>query len=141
MFKTTPGGGVAVVSRSNSNGATGFYNPTVAGGKLYFTCSTSASGSELWVTDGTSDGTKLVKDIWAGSSSSNPGTLTPVGSTLMFLASNGENGRELWVSDGTASGTNLLNDVRPGTADASFSGMGVVMKGGGVLRGQRRRQR
>ena len=43
------------------------------GSHVYFTAETSATGIELWKSDGTVDGTKLVRDIREGTSSSSPG--------------------------------------------------------------------
>ena len=36
---------------------------TVSGNLVYFVCDDGVHGEELWVTDGTRDGTRLVKDI------------------------------------------------------------------------------
>src|SRR5437868_13363746 len=46
-----------------------------AGGQAYFGANNGATGTELWKTNGTTAGTVLVKDIFAGSGSSTPGTL------------------------------------------------------------------
>ena len=40
---------------------TGVY--AVLGGKTYFSGKTTANGDELWVTDGTTDGTLMLKDL------------------------------------------------------------------------------
>ena len=62
-----------------------------------------ATGLELWRSDGTSDGTMLVKDILRGvDSSSAPEMLQVVNGTLFFSAQLSVVGRELWNSDGTA---------------------------------------
>lgn len=79
-----------------------------------FTAEDRASGRELWVTDGTATGTRLLKDVAVGRASSDPGELTVVGSRLFFSADDGVNGRELWVTDGTPAGTTLVKDIRPG---------------------------
>ena len=42
-------------------------NFAVFNGALYFAAHTDAAGVELWKSDGTADGTVLVKDIYAGS--------------------------------------------------------------------------
>ena len=97
-------------------------NLTKIGDRLYFTANDEENGTELWVSDGTSSGTQLLKDIDPGTSaygfaySSFPGNLTEFGDRLYFTANDGENGRELWVSDGTSSGTQLLKDLDPGTS-------------------------
>ena len=45
----------------------------IAGGKLFFDANDSVHGNELWVSDGTTAGTHMVADIWAGTGSSGPG--------------------------------------------------------------------
>jgi ELWxxDGT repeat protein len=42
-------------------------NLVAAGGKVFFTASTPTTGTELWVSDGTNAGTRMVRDIWPGS--------------------------------------------------------------------------
>lgn len=91
---------------------------TAMGGVLYFAASTSAQGSELWVSDGTEVGTKLVKDINPGTGDANPSTPVPVGGLVYFTANDGSSGHELWRSDGTAAGTFRLKDIRPGSVSS-----------------------
>src|SRR5438309_6535137 len=71
-------------------------------GALYFSANTTATGVELWKSDGTSSGTVLVRDIRPGGASSNPTSLVNVNGTLFFVANNGISGPELWKSDGTS---------------------------------------
>jgi len=73
------------------------------------------STGELWKSDGTAEGTVLIKDIRSGSRGSTPRYLTAVGNTLFFRADDGVNGYELWKSDGTAEGTVLVKDIRTGS--------------------------
>ena len=105
-------------------------NLTESGGLLFFTANDGVTGNELWVSDGTTAGTQLLKDINPGSSSyygyyggyysypagSYAGNLTDVGGLLFFTANDGVNGNELWVSDGTTAGTQLLKDINPGSS-------------------------
>jgi ELWxxDGT repeat protein len=70
-----------------------------------------ATGAELWVSDGTPEGTGVVKDINPGPDDSFPENLTNVNGTLFFTADNGINGRELWQSDGTEVGTVMVKDI------------------------------
>ena len=76
-------------------------------------------GRELWVTDGTEEGTKLVKDIAPGAASSSPGSITAIGGRVCFAANDGASGAELWQSDGTAEGTLLIYDINQGPASSS----------------------
>lgn len=85
-----------------------------SGVTLYFSASDGSKGRELWRSDATTVGTKRVKDIRAGSASSNPREMTAVGKKVYFSANDGLRGRELWVTDGTAAGTRRVKDIRPG---------------------------
>ena len=73
------------------------------------------TGNELWRSDGTSEGTYLVKDIWPGNSGGLQGNLDILGNHIYFPANdNSGNGTELWRSDGTAEGTVMVKDIHPG---------------------------
>ena len=72
---------------------------------------------ELWVTDGTSAGTMLVKDISTGVDSngypnrSRHFGLTVIDANVYFWANDGVNGAEPWVTDGTSANTKLVADI------------------------------
>src|SRR5262245_20975649 len=66
-------------------------------GLVYFRATDAASGTELWRSDGTANGTVLVKDIFAGPGSSIPELLTSANGKLFFTATDGIHGRELWI--------------------------------------------
>ena len=85
------------------------------GDVTYFVANDGTTGQELWITDGTDAGTRLVKDINPGSSSSYPGVFHEFNGELFFVADDGVNGEELWKSDGTEAGTILLADIHPGS--------------------------
>jgi len=91
---------------------------TAVNGKVFFTADRGPVGRELWVTDGTQAGTRLVKDIYPEGSSSIPVGLTDVDGTLFFFADDGVHGRELWKSDGTEAGTVMVKDILPGGASS-----------------------
>ncbi|MFY0526790.1 ELWxxDGT repeat protein [Archangium gephyra] len=99
---------------------------TALNGKLYFSAGRARSGlegdpagEELWVSDGTVRGTRLLEDIHRGPGDSRPGSLKVLGRRLYFAADDGVRGRELWVSDGTSGGTRLFKDLEPGAAGSS----------------------
>src|SRR5207247_1215185 len=92
--------------------------PVVIGNVAYFAANDGTNGVELWKTDGTPEGTELVKDIQPGPGSSNPRSLTSFNGKLYFRASDGENGEELWHSDGTVNGTQPLADIAAGTQNS-----------------------
>ena len=95
----------------------------VAGNIVYFIASDVTNGKELWKSDGTSDGTVMVKDINPGSASSKLSYLTNVNGTLFFSADDGVHGRELWKSDGTTAGTALVKDILPGRGASYPNGL------------------
>jgi ELWxxDGT repeat protein len=89
------------------------------GNKFFFAAATEAAGIELWISDGTLAGTKMVKDInpGAGDGLSFPSYLH-TSNALFFAAENAANGIELWKSDGTEGGTVLVKDIKPGGEDS-----------------------
>jgi ELWxxDGT repeat protein len=94
---------------------------TAAGRKIYFTATDGKHGLELWKSDGTNKGTKLVKSINPSSAreASDIGNLVALRKRLYFSANDGKHGVELWESDGTRSGTKLVKDINPGKADSN----------------------
>lgn len=91
---------------------------TALGGTLFFTADDGVNGRELWKSDGTAQGTTLVKDMWPGSGGSGPEELTNVGGTLFLSAADPVSLRELWKSDGTEVGTTLVKDIH--LVDSSY---------------------
>ena len=88
--------------------------------KLYFAANDGETGRALFVSDGTTEGTQLVKDIYPENNSQsrfyfrNLSNLTEFDDKLQFASDNGGSGKELFVSDGTAEGTQLVKDIYPG---------------------------
>lgn len=109
---TTPVALVKDINPGPSSSAAGPF--TEVNGTVFFSAGSSA-GLELWKSDGTPDGTVMVKDIWMGLGNSLPDELTAVGATLFFTANDGINGKELWKSDGTTAGTVMVKDVGMGS--------------------------
>jgi trimeric autotransporter adhesin len=96
------------------------FNILTVGTKVFFTANNGVNGNELWVTDGTTANTQLVKDIKAGSLSSHPLYFMAFNNLLYFFADDGINGIELWRSDGTAAGTAMVKNIRAGTASSMY---------------------
>jgi ELWxxDGT repeat protein len=79
-------------------------NFMVVGDTLFFTANDGTHGYQLWKSDGTSEGTVMVKDLNPGKGSSNPGWFANLNGTLYFEANNGTAVR-VYKTDGTADGT------------------------------------
>ena len=95
------------------------YSPvflTIFNGNIYFRAEITALGSDLWVSDGTAEGTQLVEqiNITAEPSNSNPWNFTVMEDRLYFCADDGAHYFELWTSDGTSDGTFMVRDIYVG---------------------------
>jgi len=69
----------------------------VVAGRLYFWGHDAAHGSEPWVTDGTVQGTRMVRDVRSGKDGSRPGLGPVAAGRLFFSADDGVHDRELWA--------------------------------------------
>jgi len=96
-----------------------------------FTVTTPATGRELWITDGSTSGTMLVRDIHPGTGSSNPSAFVALGALgrVLFRADDGASGAELWRTDGTAAGTVRVADILPGAASSNATPLVPVGSG------------
>lgn len=135
---------VYLVEDLHPGAATGGAIPTgvrgvVAGGAMFFRVGDPATGTELWRTDGTAEGTALVRDFWPGTNTSSPNAYD-AGGALFVTASDGAHGAEPWTSDGTHDGTALLADIAPGPLSSIVSTQGVVEAGGTYFFGAYREQ-
>jgi trimeric autotransporter adhesin len=86
-------------------------------------------GTELWITNGTDKGTKLVKNI-NPTFNSNPTNLTDVNGILYFTADDGIHGNELWSTDGKEYNTKMVKDISP---DYTYSDLRSLCNAGGKL--------
>jgi ELWxxDGT repeat protein len=100
--------------------------------KVFFANEEAAHGKELWVSDGTSMGTTMLKDIEPGLGASNPSNfyIDANGNYLYFTARTAAEGLELWRTDGTEAGTIMLSDIEPGAADSDPS---ILFKDGNLV--------
>lgn len=87
---------------------------------MYFSAETAEHGSELWRSDGTAQGTFMLKDINPGSANSYPNEMRTIDDITYFFAYNPDLGQELWQTDGTPEGTVLVTDLNPGAGDATY---------------------
>jgi ELWxxDGT repeat protein len=94
-------------------------NQPKSGNTVFFQATDGTTGTELWKSDGTAAGTVLVRDINAGTFSSNPQNLHMLGGALFFAATTQAEGQELWRTDGTAAGTTLVKDIFAGSTGSS----------------------
>jgi len=80
--------------------------------RFVFTVNDGVHGYELWVTDGTPEGTKLVRDILPGPRNGIVYTRTAVlKDRILFTADDGTFGPHVWSTDGTPEGTIMLPPV------------------------------
>ncbi|MFL6198172.1 MAG: hypothetical protein ACJ76J_03255, partial [Thermoanaerobaculia bacterium] len=85
------------------------------GSTVFFNILGEGYHDELWASDGTVAGTRLVRAILPDEpGGSEPESLTAFQGKLWFTARGPGTGRELWTSDGTEAGTVLVADIKPG---------------------------
>ncbi len=82
-----------------------FLSTAATASAVYFAADDGVHGQELWVTDGTSNGTHMVRDLVPGWRSSQPGYFVATSQRLFFWAWDAQQSRHLWTSDGTLAGT------------------------------------
>jgi ELWxxDGT repeat protein len=97
-----------------------------AGSRSYFAADDGLHGIELWTTDGSRAGTRLLKDVKRGAEGSFPGGFAAAGGRVCFTASDDASGEELWTTDGTEEGTHPVRDIRPGPLGSSPEAFAVL---------------
>ena len=95
----------------------------IASGDRLLFAARGESGVEPWVSDGTIEGTRPLRDIAVGPASSLPNlfrdpSLRPVDGVFTFAASDGATGDELWSSDPDALDALFLGDLDDGPSSA-----------------------
>ena len=114
IFESAPGGGYDSLMKHTT--MLGFRGGVVFGVR---DMAAGLYGKELWFSDGTELGTKMIKNIATGNLASiwNTTSFAIINDQIVFNAYSLENGIELWVSDGTEAGTHLVVDLWPGVCD------------------------
>ena len=104
-----------LIDQLNAGVSPGELYLTSAGNRLVFSHCDLATGTELWISDGTANGSELLRDLNTGEFDSNPADFFDAGNgTLFFYARTEETGYELWKTSGTSSSTELVKDINPG---------------------------
>lgn len=101
MHDVSPGAASAFFSAEGFGYLEGRVPPArlaVAGGLLAFVADDATHGRELWVSNGTDEGTLLVHDVAPGDASSDPEYPISVGPMLFFTADQEATGNELWAA-------------------------------------------
>lgn len=84
--------------------------------RVIFTARNSENNYELWTSDGTQLGTRLLLEINVDTMlGSMPEGFVLYNNAYYFAANDGIHGFELWKTDGTEEGTILVADILPGT--------------------------
>jgi ELWxxDGT repeat protein len=96
------------------------------GDEIFFAVRSGATDTELWISGGTPETTRRVRDIRVGEAGSRPLGLKVIGQLCVFFADDGS-GHEPWVSDGTEAGTFRLADIVPGSCCTVFGYSSAVL--------------
>lgn len=121
-------GAVSLFKDINPNGASGF---NTANGitffsnndLMYFTANDGPDGTELWVSDGTSVNTKMLKDITPGVGIGTKfGQFTSLGNKVIFGVIAAGNSLDLWQTDGTTTKTSLIKSFNTPLSGLLFTG-------------------
>lgn len=95
---------------------------TSFGNKVLFNAWQDSTGVELWTTDGTPQGTQMVKDAAPGQQSLAVAAFSQWNGVAYFSAFLQGSGTELWRTDGTSNGTYMVKDIWPGPEGSNPGG-------------------
>jgi len=111
----------ALLKDINPNGDSRIAELTVVGNQVFFFAADSANNSKLWKSDGSPEGTVLVKEInpgpigdWVIGLQGNGTSMLSLHDTAYFFAFREDVGYELWKSAGHDTNTVLVKDINPG---------------------------
>jgi len=90
-------------------------------GTLYFVKGDATFGSELWKSNGTTNGTTIVKDVNPGPTNSQPWYMTELNGKVIFSLHETKTGAELWSTNGSEAGTVLVKDINTRATQGSWA--------------------
>jgi trimeric autotransporter adhesin len=96
-----------------------FTDAKVINGFMFFSAQNNNTGLEPWMSDGTTSGTHIIKDIKHGFDSSNPEILGTIGGKIVWIVTDYEHGRELYICDVNGENMQLLKDLNSKTNDSN----------------------
>lgn len=101
---------------------------SVSGSIAIFNPQSTIYGIELWKTDGTVNGTSLIKDVrTSGTDGSLAVDLQPLGNgDLLFVANDGNIGSEVWITSGTGATTNPVHNIHTGASGSNPQSLIVI---------------
>ncbi|REH01623.1 ELWxxDGT repeat protein [Flavobacterium aquicola] len=101
-------------------------------GQVAFSAENSSTNSrDLWITNGISDGTHLIKQPAYSNRFYQPEEMVSDGANLFFRARSSSEGSELWISNGTDLGTLRMKDIYPG--EKGSNPHNLILMGNGVF--------
>ncbi|WP_456438594.1 ELWxxDGT repeat protein [Psychroserpens sp.] len=108
------------------------YRMTKFNNKIYFSANDGTHGRELWVTDGTSEGTYMILDMYPGNSNANgnPDNFIVYNNSLFFTAYDPNVGIELFKMD-TSENISNVKDINPGSG-LNSSPFGFIIYNGNL---------
>ena len=84
-------------------------------GQLFFICKNDVKKKiDLWCSDGTANGTRVVRSFSIGKTKGLDQQLIAFKNKVYFNANEAQTGNEIWCSDGTEKGTYLIKDIQRG---------------------------
>jgi len=113
----------------NNNECGGNLKPIVVDNLMFFPRASNNKGCELWRSDGTTDGTFMLKDINKGLDDSMPMPMAVFNGELYFSAFDKDTGTELWHTNGKSFGTKIVSDLNPGAAGSIINDQMIIYNG------------